>query len=101
MLELLREFLPLKAGLHRLPVDAWHRIFIEHDKRWHAVADRGGKVGRGELFEIKLNHHVFGDLPALDGPILQPVEAVLHFGNAGLEPGGQGLIGQGRPDNRL
>ena len=29
------------------------------------------KVWRVELFQIKLDHHVFGDLPALGGSVLQ------------------------------
>ena len=52
----------------------------------HPGSDRHGKVGCGDLLDIELDHHVFGDLPAFGGTILQAIETVLHLGNAALEP---------------
>ena len=99
MFEIVRQFLPVEAGLARLPVDTRDSRFIDHHQGRGPGADRGGKVGCRELFQIKLDHHVFGDLSALGGPVLQTVPARLHFRDAALEPGGQGLIGEGGPND--
>ena len=95
LFEIVRQSLPVEARLTRLPVDTGDRRLIDHHQGRGPGADRGGKVGRRELFEIKLDHHIFGDLSALGGPVLQTVPARLHFRDAALEPGGQGLIGEG------
>ena len=55
-------------------------------------AGRDGEVWRGDLFHIEFDHHVFGDLPAFGGTILQAVETVLHLGDPPLEPRCQGFI---------
>ena len=89
----------LSRGAHRLPIDAGHGCLIEHQQGGHPGADRDGEVRRGDLLDIELDHHVFGDLPAFGGTILQAVETVLHLGNAAFEPGGQGFIGECRADN--
>ena len=54
------------------------------------------KSGAESLFEIQVDHHIFGDLPALGGAILQAVQARLHFRDAALKPGGEGLDRRGR-----
>src|SRR5690242_655143 len=48
------------------------------------------------LLDLELDHHVFGDLPAFGGTILQALETLMHLGNAAFEPGGESLIGQRR-----
>ena len=82
-----------------LPIDAWYRGFIEHQEGRHAGADQDREIRRRDLFQIKLDHHVLGDLPTFGGNILQALEPVLHLGDAALEPGCQGFIGQRRADN--
>ena len=91
--------LAVEAGLARLPVDTRDSRFIDNHQGRGPGADRGGKVGRRELFQIELDHHVFGDLSALGGAVLQTVQARLHFRDAAIEPGGQGLIGEGGPND--
>ena len=51
------------------------------------------KSGACKLLQVQLDHGVFGDLPALGGPILHAVKPILHFGNAQLETLGQRLVG--------
>ena len=96
LFEIVRQFLAVEAGLARLPVDTRDSRFIDDHQGRGPGADRGGKVRRSELFQIKLDHHVFGDLPAFGGPVLQTVQARLHFRDAALEPCGQGLDRLGR-----
>ena len=72
----------LSRGSSRLPIDAGHRCLIEDEQRWHSRADRDGEVWRGDLLDIEFDHHVFGDLPAFGGTILQAVETILHLGDA-------------------
>ena len=57
------------------------------------------KSGAWIFLQVEIDHHVLGDLATLGGSVLQAIKAILHLGNATLEPGGQGLIGQGGPDN--
>ena len=61
--------------------------------------DRDREIRRGDLFQIELDHHVFGNLPALRGTILQATEALFHLGNAGFESCCQRFIGECRTDN--
>jgi hypothetical protein len=97
--ELVQQFLPIETRLPWLPVHTRHRCLIEHKEGRHTGADRDREIGCGDLFQIKLNHHVLGDLPALGGTVLQPLEPVLHFGDPTIEPCCQGLIGQCGPDD--
>ena len=63
------------------------------------TASPGGcdsKVRRGDLLDVELDHHLFGDLPALGGTILQPIETVLHLRDTAFEPRCQSFIGQRR-----
>ena len=92
--------LAVEPWCDRLPIDAGHRCLIEDQQRRHSRADRDRKVRRCDLLDIELDHHVFGDLPAFGGTILQPLKPVLHLGDAALEPRGQGLIGERRADDR-
>ena len=64
----------------------------------HPRSDRDREIGRSDLFQIKLDHHVLGDLASFGGAILQAVETVLHLGNAAFEACGQSFVGQGRAD---
>ena len=89
----------IQARLPRLPIDARYGGFIEHEERRHAGADRDREIGRRDLFQIELDHHVLGDLPAFGGTILQALKPVLHLGDAALEPGCQGFVGQCRADD--
>ena len=73
--------------------------FIEHEERRHAGTDRHSEIGCRDLFQIELDHHVLGDLPAFGGTILQALEPVLHLGDAALEPGCQSFVGQCRADD--
>ncbi|MGA7024267.1 MAG: hypothetical protein WA796_23650 [Pseudolabrys sp.] len=57
------------------------------------------EIGRGDLFQIEFDHHILGDLPAFGGTILQPLEPILHLGDAALEPRRQGFVGQCRADD--
>ena len=68
--------------------------FIEHEERRHAGTDRHSEIGCRDLFQIELDHHVLGDLPAFGSAILQALKPVLHFSDAALEPCCQGLIGE-------
>jgi hypothetical protein len=91
--------LPVEARFPWLPVDARHRCLIEHEQSWHAGADRNREIRCSDLFQIKFDHHVFGDLPALGGTILQTIETILHLGNAALKPCSQGFIRQSCADD--
>jgi hypothetical protein len=97
--EFVRQFLPVEAGLARLPIDAGDRRFVDDHQGRGPRADGGGKVGCRELFQIKLDHHIFGDLPALGGPVLQALPPRLHLPNAALKSCGQGLVGEGGPND--
>ena len=90
----------VKPGRARLPIDAGHRCLVEDQQRWHPGADRDGKIWRGDLLDIELDHHVFGDLPAFGGTILQAVETILHLGDPAFEPRSQGFIGERRANDR-
>ena len=70
-----------------------------HHQGGHSGPYRGGKVRGRQFLQVELDHHVLGDLAAFGGPILQPAKPVLHFRDAALEARGQGLIGQGGPDD--
>ena len=89
----------VQAWISWLPIDARHGGFIEHEEGRHAGADRDREIGGGDLFQIEFDHHVFSDLPAFGGTILQALKPVLHLGDAALEPGCQGFVGQCRADN--
>ncbi len=89
----------IEAWLPWLPINAGHRGFIEHEERGHAGADRHREIGCRDLFQIELDHHVLGDLPAFGGTILQALEPILHLGDATLEPRCQGLVGKCRADD--
>jgi hypothetical protein len=65
----------------------------------HPGTDRNREIGRGDLFQIELDHHVLGDLPALGRSIVQAFKTVLHFGNSAFEPCCQGFIDQRRPND--
>jgi len=88
--------LSVQARVSWLPIDAWYRGFIEHEEGGHAGTDRDREIGRGDLFQIEFDHHILGDLPAFGGTILQPLEPILHLGDAALEPRRQGFVGQCR-----
>ena len=64
-----------------------------------AGADRDRKIRCGDLFQIEFDHDVFGDLPALGGPVLQALKPSLHLGNPAFKPGGERFIGQSRADD--
>ena len=70
-----------------------------HHQGGQAGADRDRKIGRGDLLQVELDHHVLGDLAPFGGPVLQPVEPVLHLGNPGFEACCQGFVSEGRADN--
>lgn len=89
----------VQARVSWLPIDAWYRGFIEHEEGGHAGTDRDREIGRGDLFQIEFDHHILGDLPAFGGTILQPLEPILHLGDAALEPRRQGFVGQCRADD--
>ena len=91
----LSKSLAVEPRRDRLPIDAGHRCLVEDEQRWHSRADRDREVWRGDLLDIELDHHVFGDLPAFGGTILQAVETILHLGDPPFEPGGQSFIGEG------
>jgi hypothetical protein len=55
--------------------------------------------GNRELFQIELDHHVFGNLPALGGAILHALKSAFYLGDAALEPVSQGFVGQCRADD--
>ena len=59
------------------------------------------KSGASSFLQVELDHHILGDLPAFRSPILQPAQPAFHIGKAALEARRQGLVRQGRPDNRL
>ena len=86
-------------GCARLPIGLGHGILVEHHQGGHSCPYGRGKIGGREFLQVQLDHHVLGDLTAFGGPILQPVEPVLHLGDPAFEPGGQGFVGQGRPEN--
>ena len=52
------------------------------------------KIRRGDLLDIELDHHLFGDLPAFAGTVLQALKPVLHFGDTAFEPIRQRFIGK-------
>jgi hypothetical protein len=58
------------------------------------------KSGAESFFQIKLDHHILGDLPAFGSPVLQAVPPRLHFPNAALKSGGEGLVGEGGSNDR-
>ena len=89
----------VEAGLARQPVDTRDSRFIDHHQGRGPGADRSRKVGCRELFEIKLDHHIFGDLTTLGGSVVQTVPTRLHFPNAALKSGRQGLVGEGGPND--
>ena len=60
----------------------------------------GYKIRGGNLLQIQLGHHVFGDLPTFGGTILQAFETILHLGDPALEPGRQSFIGECRAHDR-
>jgi hypothetical protein len=91
--------LSIETRLPWLPVDARYRCLIEHKERGHAGPDRDREIGCRDLFHIKLDHHVFGDLPAFGGTILETIKPVLHFGDPALESCCQGFICQSRAND--
>ena len=72
----------LSRGRARLPIDAGHGGFIEHQQGRHSRPDRDRKIRCCDLFKIELDHDVFGDLPPFGGAVLQAIETPLHFGDA-------------------
>ena len=98
-LEVTQQSLSVQARVSWLPIDARHGGFIEHEEGRHAGTDRDREIGRGDLFQIELDHHVLGDLPAFGGTILQALKPILHLGDAALEPCCQGFVGQCRADD--
>ena len=99
LFELAQKLLTLEPGGHRLPIDAGHGLLIEDQQGRHPRPDRDSKIRRGDLLDVEFDHHVFGDLPAFGGTILQAIETVLHLGDAAFEPCGQGFIGKRRADD--
>ncbi len=51
------------------------------------------------FFQIELDHHVLGDLPAFGGAVLQAIKPPLHVGNPAFKPRCEGFIGQRRADD--
>src|SRR6185503_19685209 len=70
LFELAEELLTLELGSHRLPIDAGHGLFIDNEQSGHSRPDTDSKVGRGELLDVELDHHLFGSLPAFAGALL-------------------------------
>jgi hypothetical protein len=99
LFEVMRQIMAFEPPLARLPVDAGHRLLIEHHEGGQSLADGGGKVGCFELFQLELDHHVLGDGAPLGGPLVQPAKPVFHLGDTAPQPRGQGLVGQRRPDD--
>jgi hypothetical protein len=66
-----------------------------------ARADQDREIRRGDLLQIKLDHHVLGNLPAFEGSILQAVKPSLHVGNPAFEPCYKGFALQNPPSYNL
>ena len=82
-----------------LPIGLGDGVLVEHHQGGHSGPNRNGKIRGRHFLQVEFDHHVLGNLTALGGSILQAVQPALHVGDPALEPGGHGLVGQGRPDN--
>jgi hypothetical protein len=73
-----------------------------------ARADQDREIRRGDLLQIKLDHHVLGNLPAFEGSILQagnPAFEPCYKGfaaakTAELQPGAGHSAGAGNEDDQ-
>ena len=98
--EVARQDLASQARLAWLPIGLGHGILVEHHQGGHSGPNRRGKIGSRQFLQVQLEHRILSDLTPLSGPILQPVEPVLHVGDPAFEPCGHCLVGQGGADNR-
>ena len=101
LLEFGRQALPVELGVLGLPVDAGDRRLIDHHQGGRSGPHGGRKIGGGDFLHVQLDHHVLGDLAAFGGPVLEPAQAVFHFGDPALQARGQRFVLQGGPQDGL
>ena len=63
---------------------------MDHHEGGQARADRDREIRRGDLLNIKLDHHVFGDLAPFGGAILQSRISEFNAGRNGY--GGEMIV---------
>lgn len=63
-----------------------HHLSAAHEILTNELGlDRDAEIRGSDLFEPKVDHHVLGDLAPLGGPVLEPVEPRLQFGQSAFK----------------